>query len=52
VAHQVLICVAEKVVTFRSGAAEVKVSEDRHELGEAILHLLALAELLLVVEVG
>ena len=51
-AHQVLVGVAEKVVALGTAAAEVEVSEDRHQLAQAVLHLLALAELLLVVEVG
>jgi len=52
VAHQVFVGVAQQVVALGPGAAEVQVREDRDELGEAVLHLLALAELLLVVEVS
>jgi hypothetical protein len=52
VAHQVLIGVAEQVVALGTAAAEVQVIEDGNQLGQPILHLLALAELLLVVEVG
>jgi hypothetical protein len=52
VAHQVLVGVTEEVVAFGPAAAEVQVSEDRHELAESVLHFLAFAELLLVVEVG
>lgn len=50
--HQVLIGVAEQVVALGTAAAEVQVIEDGNQLGQPILHLLALAELLLVVEVG
>ena len=50
--HQVLVGVAEQVVALGADAAEVEVVEDRDQLGEPVLHLLALAELLLVVEVG
>jgi hypothetical protein len=52
VPHQVLVGVAKQVVALSSRATEVEVIEDGDELGEAVLHLLALAELLLVVEVG
>ena len=52
VPHQVLVGVAEQVVALGADAAEVEVVEDRDQLGEPVLHLLALAELLLVVEVG
>ena len=51
-AHQVLVGVPEEVVAFGSAAAEVEIGEDRDQLGEPVLHLLALAELLLVVEVS
>ena len=51
-AHQVLVGVAEQVVALGAGASEVEVVEDRDQLGQPVLHLLALAELLLVVEVG
>ena len=52
VPHQVLVGVAEQVVALGAAAAEVEVVEDGDQLGEPVLHLLALAELLLVVEVG
>ena len=52
VPHQVLVGVAEQVVALGAAAAEVEVVEDRDQLGQPVLHLLALAELLLVVEVG
>ena len=52
VAHQVLVGVAEQVVALGAVAAEVQALEDRHQLGEPVHHLLALAELVLVVEVG
>ena len=52
VAHEVLVGIAKEVITFGSGTAEVQVVEDRDQLGQAILHLLALTEFLLVVEVS
>ena len=52
VPHQVLVGVAEQVVALGPVAAEVQVVEDRDQLGQPVLHLLAVAELLLVVEVG
>jgi len=52
VPHQVLVGVAEQVVAFCAVGPEVEAVEDRDELGEAVLHLLAAAELVLVVEVG
>ena len=52
VAHQVLVGVPEEVIALGPAPPEVQVAEDRHELGEPVLHLLAFAELLLVVEVG
>ena len=52
VPHQVLVGVAEQVVALGAAAAEVEVGEDRDQLAEPVLHLLALAELLFVVEVG
>ena len=53
VAHQVLVGVTEQVVALGAVAAEVEVGlEDGDQLGQAILHLLALAELVLIVEVG
>jgi len=45
VPHQVLVGIAEYVVPFRLAAAEIEVSEGCNELGQAILHLFALAEL-------
>ena len=54
VAHQVFVGVAEQVVALGAVAAEVesRVVEDGDEVGEAVHHLLALAELVGVVEVG
>ena len=52
VTHEVLVGVAQQVVAARAEAAEVQIIEDRDELEEPVLHLLAPAQLLLVVEVG
>ena len=54
VAHQVFVGVAQQVVALGAVAAEIELRlvEDRHEVGEAVHHLLALAELVGVVEVG
>ena len=54
VPHQVFVGVAEQVVAFGAVAAEVERRgvEDGDEVGEAVHHLLALAELVRVVEVG
>ena len=49
--HQVFVRVSEKIVALGSIRAEVEPIEDRHALGEAILHLLATTELIFVVEV-
>ena len=51
-AHQVLVGVAQQVVALGAVGAEVEAVEDGHQLGEPVLHLLARAELVLVVEVG
>ena len=52
-AHQVFVGVAEQVVALGAVAAEVERRlEDGDQLGEAVHHLLALAELVGVVEVG
>jgi hypothetical protein len=50
--HQVLIGVAQQVVAAGTVAAEVQPLKDRDQLGQAIHHLLALAQLLFIVEVG
>ena len=54
VAHQVFVGVAEQVVALGAVAAEIELRlvEDRDQVGEAVDHLLALAELVRVVEVG
>lgn len=52
VPHQVLVGIAEQVVAFGTVSPKVEAIEDRHELREAILHLFAASELVLVVEVG
>jgi len=52
VAHQVLVGVAQQVVALSPVGAEIKAVEDRHQLREPVLHLLARAELAFVVEVG
>ena len=51
-AHQVFVGVAQQVVALGAVAAEIQPLEDGHQLGEPVHHLLALAELFLVVEVG
>ncbi len=50
--HQVLVGVAEQVIALGPVGAEVETVEYGNQLGEAVLHLLAGAELALVVEVG
>jgi hypothetical protein len=50
--HEVLVGVAEEVVTLGAVGAKVDVLEDADEFGEAVLHLLAAAELAGVVKVG
>ena len=52
VPHEVLVGIAQEVVTMGAVGAEVEPLEDTDQLGEAILHLLVLAELALVVEIG
>ncbi len=54
VAHEVFVGVAEQVVALGAVAAKVerRVVEDGDEVGEPVHHLLALAELVGVVEVG
>ena len=54
VAHQVFVGVAEEVVALGAVAAEIqlRVVEDRDQVGEPIHHLLALAQLCRIVEVG
>ena len=51
-AHQVLVGVAQQVVTLGLIGAEVESVEDSDQLGEPILHLLAAAQLGFVVEIG
>ena len=51
VAHQVFVSVAEQIVPFRPVSPEIKSVEDSHQLREPVLHVLAGAELRLVVEV-
>ena len=50
--HQVLVGVAQQVVAPGAVGAEVEPLEDRDQLREPVLHLLARAEPALVVEVG
>ena len=51
-AHQIFVGIAQEVVAFGTVGAEVEAVEDRHQLGEPVLHFLARAELALVIEVG
>ena len=50
--HQVLIGITQKVITLSPVGAEIKTFENSDKLGEAILHLLAGTQLILIVEVG
>ena len=54
VAHQVLVGVAKQVIAFGAVAAEIQagVFEDGHQVGEALLHLLAATKFVSVVEIG
>ena len=54
VAHEVLIRIAQEIVALGAVLAEVEagVLEDRHQVGEAIHHLFAAAQLVRVVEIG
>ena len=52
VPHEVLVRVAQEVVAMGPVGAKIEPLEDPDELGEPLLHLLAPAELALVVEVG
>jgi hypothetical protein len=52
VPHQVFVGVAQQIVAAGAVAAEVQPFEDGDQPGQAVHHLLALAQLLLVVEVG
>ena len=50
--HQVLVSVAKQVVSLGTATTKVEIGENRDKLGEAVLHLLALAEFLLIIEIG
>ena len=52
VLHQVFVGVAEQVVALGTVGAEIETVEDGHQPGESVLHLLAGAQLALIVEVG
>ena len=52
VPHQVFVGGAQEVIALGAVGAEVETFEDGDQLGEAVLHLLARAELRGVVEVG
>ena len=52
VPHEILIRVAQEVVAVGTVGAKIEPFEDPDQLREALLHLLALAELALVEEVG
>jgi hypothetical protein len=53
-AHEIFIGIAQNVVALGAVLAEIKLRpvEDSHEVGEAIDHFLAAAELVSIVEVG
>lgn len=50
--HEVFVGVAQQVVAFGTVKAEIQPLENGNQLGEPIHHLLALAELVFVVEIG
>ena len=50
--HQILVSIAQQVVSLGAVGAEVETVEYGHQLGEPVLHLLAPTEFALVVEVG
>jgi hypothetical protein len=52
VPHEVLVGVPQQIVALRPVGPEVQPIEDGHQLGEAVLHLLAAPQLVLVVEIG
>ena len=52
VAHEVFIGIAQQVVAISAVGGEIHTFEDADELGEPVDHLLALAEFVLVVEIG
>ena len=54
VAHEVFIRIAQEIVALGAVLAEVEagVLEDRHQVGKAVHHLFAAAQLVRVVEVG
>ena len=51
-AHQVLVGIAQQIVASGTVGTKVETVEYGHQLGEPVLHLLAPAQLALVVEVG
>ena len=51
-AHQVLVGVAQQVVSLGPIGAEVEAIKDGDQLGEPVLHLFAAAELGFIVEIG
>src|SRR5690554_704736 len=52
VAHQVFIGITEQVVAIGAVGGQIQSFKDADQLGEAVDHLLALAELVFVIEVG
>ena len=52
VAHQVFVGITQQVIPFGTVGRQIQPLEDGHQLGEAVDHLLALAEFVFVVEVG
>ncbi|MNC37075.1 hypothetical protein D3C76_1543090 [compost metagenome] len=53
-AHQVFVSITQDVVALGAVTAKIQTRrvEDADQVGQAVDHLLALAELLLVVEIG
>jgi hypothetical protein len=54
VAHQIFVGIAQQVVALGAIFAEIqgRVTKDGNQIGEAVLHLLPLAQLIGIVEIG
>ncbi|KAF5035102.1 hypothetical protein DSECCO2_589160 [anaerobic digester metagenome] len=50
--HQVLVGITEQIVALGAVCPEVQAVEDRHQFGEAVLHLFPAPELRLIVEIS
>ncbi len=51
IAHQVLIRIAQQIVTLGAVGAKVQRIKDRHQPRQAILHILAASQFCLIIEV-